>query len=98
MGRVHAAADTAFHAAGAEHVERGNLLGDPDRVGERQQGDGSAEAHRRRAGGDRGQEQHRGGQDRGLGVEVLFGRPDRFETETLGHDGLLDRVAVALHR
>ena len=90
--RIDAAPETALDAPAGQHVERGDLCGETERMVQRGDEDRCAEADRRGQRGDIGEEQQRRGQHRGLGVEVLLDGPDRLEAEALGDDDLGDRL------
>ena len=89
---IDAASEAALDAPAGQHVERGDLCGETEGVVQRGDEDRCAEADRGGLRGDVGEEQQRCGQHRGLGVEVLLDRPDRFEAEALGDDDLGDRL------
>src|ERR1700726_2286443 len=64
----------------------------------RQQNDCDAKAQRARPFRQRGQEQQRRRSNRQVSVEVLLDWPHRLESEGLGVDRLLERIAIALDR
>ena len=90
---VPVAESEADHAATAgQHVEEGPVLGHPDRIVQRRQGEAESDRdarrrldHRRGVGGHRSDEP-------GL-VEVVLAHPHAVEPDLLGEDDLVDRFA-----
>ena len=98
VGRVAAAAHTELHATVAQNVQRRDLLGQTERVGERELRDRSAQSQRAGSSRDRRQENRRTRHDRYRRVEVVLHGPDGLEPQRFGVSRLLDGVAVALYR
>ena len=75
LGLVEAAPGAPIDAPAGEHVEQRDFLGDAQRVIERGEGDGGADADVLGAVGDVHAHQMHGGAD-AVGVEVVLGEPD----------------------
>ena len=76
-------ADTEFHAAVADLVQGRDLLGDTDRVGQRQQQHGRSHTDVLRASGDGGQDGYGAGKYP-CGVEMILGHPNGGHSQVLG--------------
>ena len=90
-----AAADAEFEPALAQHVGGRRGLGDADRMVQRQQGDGRAEANAARALCGGRQYHQRIGKDRKGAAEVEFAKPGGIETERLAQFDLRQDVGEA---
>ena len=88
-------ADAEVEAPAGEQRERGGVLGESDRVVQRQQHQVRADPHPGRALGDRGGDHERRGRV-AVVDEVVLGEPHRVEAELLGGDDLVERAAVEL--
>ena len=89
--------DAEVEAPAAEGVDHGHLLGEAQRVVQRRQQDGRAEAHPRRAHRHRPEHRHQPGQVALVG-EVVLGQPRRAEAEGVGPGDLLERLGVQRRR
>ncbi len=86
------AADAEDQAAVGELVDGRGLLGDPQRMAERQHLHCRADLHALGALGDGGGEDHRRGKHRALGREVQLGEPHGVEAEPLGRIDLREAI------
>jgi len=97
MGKARAA-DAEDQPALADLVDGGDLLGQPQRMAERQHLHGRADLHPFGALGDgRGQDQRRG-QHRALGREMQLGQPHGVEPPALRRIDLLEGLLKGLRR
>ena len=96
--RIAAGADAELQPAVDQDVEHGRVLGDTDRLFERQRDDAGAEADGRRARSDMGEEHQRRRQSAFGFVEMVLGDPRRVETAAFGVGDLLRREPVSFRR
>lgn len=89
--RRAAAADPEIEPAAAEVIDGRHLLGDPERVGQGQHGDGGADPHSARARSHEAGERHRRRLDGSRRVEVDLAEPHAVEPPGLGGVGQLER-------
>src|SRR5206468_9458402 len=83
LGRLIAAAQAEFEPPAREDVDLGPLLGDPQRVLERRDDDGRADAHPSRRGGDGPGERGERGAD-AVRRKMVLGQPHDVEAELVG--------------
>src|SRR6266849_2664621 len=95
-----AAPDTEDQPAPAELVDRRGLLGDAQRMAQRQYLHRDADLDALGAGGDRAGDRHRRRQHRARRIDVQLGQPHDVEPIALGGvdllEGLLEGLALAL--
>src|SRR5258707_7066514 len=93
-----AAPGAELAAAVAEHVERGDALGDVEGIVAGHEHDGISQADPARALAERGQDHVRRRAVADLGIEMLLGDPEMVEAHLLGGDrlveGMPERVAL----
>ena len=86
-----AAADAEVEPSTREDVDHGGVLGQTQRVVERQDHDGGADADAARGLGGRGRHQQRAA-EQAVAREVVLGEPGRVEAEGVGQLDLLERL------
>ncbi len=91
---VPAACDADADASAGEVVHHRPLLGDPDRVVERQDDGAGVEADALGLPGQCGGQDRRVGEEAAEGVEVALGHPERVEPVPVGEPGRLDEQFV----
>lgn len=84
---VGAAPDAEFDPAAAEQVGQGGVLGDPERVVQRQRRHRGTEPDPVGPCGHCGEVDERGGDDAALRTQVVLGDPEGVEAEVLGDHG-----------
>src|SRR5262245_8151715 len=90
--RDAAAADPELEPTLADVIERRDLLGDAQRMIEREHGDGRADPKAPRPGGDRAGHLQRSGNDRAVRCEVDLAEPDTVEAPVFRALSQLERV------
>jgi hypothetical protein len=90
--RRAAATDAEVEAPAAQVIDGGHLLGDAQRVGQRQHGHGGSDADAARAGGHETGQRDRRRLHGACGAEVNLAEPDAVESPRLGGIGQLERL------
>jgi hypothetical protein len=90
--RRAAAPDAEVEAAAAEMIDRRHLFRDPQRVRQRQHGDGSPDPDAPRAGGQEAGQCDRRRLHGPRGIEVDLAQPDAVQSPRLGGVGQLERL------
>jgi hypothetical protein len=90
--RRAAATNAEVEAPAAEVIDGRHLLGDAQRVRQRQHGHGGPDADAPRAGGHEAGERHRRRLHRSRRAEVNLAKPDAVESPRLGGVGQLERL------